>query len=130
MSNWLDKFYQGTSTTTSLASILAVASEPGWNVLGTFPLDTEIDAKLDVIGSVSDDSLLMTVRIYCVEDGLVGEVTGSRATISSTIDRRAYSSRIKLKANVLYQVQAQVVGGAGDDFFGLVRRAAPLAIQV
>jgi hypothetical protein len=88
-----------------------------------------MDARLDLIGSVSDASLELTCRLYCVTPGAVGEVPGSRSVIDSTTEARAFSSRCKLTAGCLYQVQAQVVGGEGDDYFGFVRRATPVPFE-
>src|SRR3954454_14329922 len=101
-------------------SIIAVATEPGWNVIGAFPMPTTAEIRLDLVGSVSDDSLLMTCRMYCVTPGFIGEVAGSRAQLSSTIDAEVFSSQFTLAGGRLYQVQCQVVGNAGDDYFGLV----------
>lgn len=108
-------------------SIIAVAAEPGWNVIGAFPMPTTANVLLDVIGSVSDSSLTMTTRVYCVTPGFVGEVSGSRVQLSSTIDTEVFSAQFALTGSRLYQVQAEVVGAAGDDFFGMLRRAAPLS---
>lgn len=113
---------------TSNRPILAVAVEPGWEVIGTFPFPVTADIRLDVTGVVSDDSLTLTTRMYCVTDGFVGEVSGSRVLLTSTIDAQAYSSQFTAVGGRLYQIQAQVVGNAGDDFFGYVRRAAPSSI--
>jgi hypothetical protein len=109
-------------------SILAVATEPGWNVIGAFPMPTSADIRLDVIGSVSDPSLTLTARVYCVTAGYAGEVGGSRVLIASTIDVQAFSNKFRLTGRRLYQVQVQVVGNAGDNYFGLVRRAAPAGV--
>lgn len=109
----------------SAFSILAVASAPGWNVVGTFPIDVSCRARLDAIACVSDDTLTLSARLYCVTPGSVGEVPGTRVTLNSMIDARVLSTAADLVGGRLYQVQAQVVGDEGDDFFGIVRRAAP-----
>jgi hypothetical protein len=106
-------------------SILAVAAEPGWNVIGAFPMPTTADIRLDVIGSVSDPTLTMECRVYCVTPGFVGEVSGSRAQLNSTVDVEVFSGHFPLTGGRLYQMQCQVVGNVGDGYFGLVRRAAP-----
>jgi hypothetical protein len=109
-------------------SILAVAAEPGWNVIGAFPMPITADIRLDVIGSVSDPSLMMSVRVYCVTPGSVGVVSGSLVKLASLIDTEVFSGVFTLTGGLLYQVQAEVVGAAGDSFFGLVRRAAPAGV--
>lgn len=114
---------------TSNRSIVAVAVEPGWEVignLGRFPVTADI--RLDVTGIVSDDSLVLTTRLYCVTAGFIGEVSGSRVQLSSTIDDQAYSSQFTLTGGRVYQVQSQIVGNEGSDYFGYVRRAAPASI--
>lgn len=113
---------------TSQQPILAVAADPGWNVIGAFPMPTTADIRLDVIGSVSDPSLTMIARLYCVTPGFVGEVSGSRVQLTSMIDVEVFSSQFTLPGNMLYQVQVEVVGNAGDSYFGYVRRAAPAGI--
>lgn len=109
-------------------SILGVEAAPGWNVIGAFPMPVSADIKLDVVGSVSHASLIMTARLYCVTPGFIGEVSGSRAQLSSVIDAEVFSGRFGLVGGRLYQVQCQVVGNAGDSYFGIVRRAAPAGI--
>jgi hypothetical protein len=107
-------------------SIFGVASEPGWTVVGAFYMPVTANIRLDVIGSVSDSSLIMTTRLFCTSVGFEGEILGSRAIVGSTIDDRQLSSAFDLTGGRLYQVQTQVVGNAGDDYFGIVRRAAPI----
>ena len=113
---------------TSNRPILARAAEPGWEVLGTFPFPATADIRLDVTGVVSDDTLTLTTRVYCVTDGFVGEVSGSRVSLSSTIDVQGYSSQFTLVGGRLYQIQSQIIDNEGDDYFGYVRRAAPSSI--
>lgn len=125
MTTWIETFYRGIATITSTTPVLAVLTEPGWQVIGSFSPDADGDANLSAIGSVSSSLLVMTARLYCVEPGSVGEVTGSRATIASTVDTRASSARFTLSGGRLYQVQAQVVGSVGDDYFGILRAAMP-----
>ena len=109
----------------SAGSIPAVAAAPGWNVIGTFPVTKTRPVSLDVIGSVSDLSLTMTAQFYCVTPGSVGVVTGSTATIASLTDVETASGSAVLQSGRLYQIQEQIVGNAGDSYFGNVRRAAP-----
>ena len=113
---------------TSNRPILAVAVEPGWEVIGTFPFPVTADIRLDVTGVVSHTPLVLTTRMYCVTPGFVGEVSGSRVLLSATVDDQAYSSQFTAVGGRLYQIQSQVVGGAGEDYFGYVRRAAPSSI--
>jgi hypothetical protein len=113
---------------TSNEPILAVAADPGWNVIGGFPMPTTADILLDLFGSVSDPSLTMIGRLYCVTPGFVGEVSGSRVQLTSTIDTEEFSSQFTLPGNMLYQVQVEVIGNSGDSYFGYARRIAPAGI--
>lgn len=126
--SWVDKLLAGVSTTTQIAPILAVAAEPGWNRIGTFPIPSDTPARLDLIACVSDPSITLTVRLYNITPGSVGEVIGSRAAITSMTEARAFSSNFKLLANNTYQVQAQAVGNAGDAYFATIARATPIPV--
>lgn len=113
---------------TSQQPILAVAADPGWTKIGSFPMPTTADIRLDVIGSVSDPSLTMTTRLYCVTPGFVGEVSGSRVSLGATIDTEVFSAQFTLTGGRVYQVQTEVTGNAGDSYFGYVSRVAPAGI--
>lgn len=108
--------------------IFGVGAAPGWQVFGALPMPTTADIRLDVIGNVSDSSLVMSVRLYCISPGSVGVVSGSLLTLSSLADSQQFSGQFTLVGGLLYQVQAQVVGNAGNSYFGNVRRAAPAGI--
>ena len=114
---------------TSNRPLLGRAVGPGWEVIGSlgrFPVTADI--RLDVTGIVSDSSLVLTTRLYCTTWGFVGEVSGSRVQLASTVDDQAYSSQFTLVGGRVYQVQSQVIGNEGDSYFGYVRRAAPSSI--
>lgn len=106
-------------------SMVAVATAPGWNVVGTFSMPVSASSRLDLIGAVSDLALTLTARLYCVSPGFVGALSGSEVSLSSLTDVEAFSGFVSLAAGRLYQVQAQVVGGVGDNYFGFVRRLTP-----
>lgn len=104
----------------------AVAVAPGWTTIGGFKMPQTTDMRLDAIGAVSDPSLSMTVRLYCVTPGAVGVVPGSITDpITSTTSVEALSPAFTLPGNRLYEVQAQVVGNIGPQYFGTVRRTSP-----
>lgn len=109
-------------------AIVAVAVAPGWRVIGAFPMPTSANIRLDVLGSVSDASLAMTTRLYDITPGFIGPVSGSDAQIMSLIDAEIFSGVFGLIGSHRYQVQSQVVGNAGDNYFGTVRRAAPAGV--
>lgn len=106
-------------------SISAVATAPGWYVVGGFPLDVSVRARIDLLALVSDVSLVLTARLYCVTPGFEGEVPNTRVAVTSMIDTRVLSGYADLTGGRVYQMQAQVVGNAGADYYGIVRRGAP-----
>jgi hypothetical protein len=101
----------------------AVAATPGWNVIGAFTMPASASVRVDCLGSVSDASLTLRVRVYDITTGSVGVVSGSTAQTSSTTDAQAFSGTFDLVGGHAYQFQAEVTGGVGDGFFGVVRRA-------
>jgi hypothetical protein len=103
--------------------IAAVATSPGWNVLGAFTMPATATVRVDVIGSVSDGSLVCRTRLYCITAGAVGEVSGSIAQLSATQDTQVFSGNCDLLGQRTYQFQAEVTGNVGDAYFGGVRRA-------
>lgn len=109
-------------------SIPAVVAEPGWWVIGGFPMPTTATIRLDLLASVSDLTLTMTVLIYCTQEGFVGEVSGSRVQLSSVTDKQVFSGQFELVGGRTYQFRAQVTGNAGENFFGSIHRAAPAGI--
>ena len=110
--------------TSAQQSVLAVEDEPGWNVVGAFRSNsTTSSSTFSAIACVSDDSLLMTIRLYDVTPGSVGAVAGAALLINSTTDIYAQTgSNFTLAQGHIYQVQVQVVGAVGVDYFGTVRR--------
>lgn len=113
------------SQATPMASILAVASPPGWCVIGAFTTTRVGRFQTHLVGSVSDPALTLTARIYCVTPGHVGPIVGSESVITSVTDVEALSSLYNLDGPFLYQIQAQAVGNAGEDYFATIRRASP-----
>jgi hypothetical protein len=113
---------------TAMDPIDAVSEAPGWCVIGGFPMPTNADIRLDVMGSVSDESLVMTTRLYDITPDWVGPVNGSEAQTTSTTGAEVFSGIFTLLGGHLYQVQSQVVGNVGTTFFGTVLRAAPAGI--
>jgi hypothetical protein len=101
----------------------AVAATPGWYVIGAFTMPASADLRVDIMGSVSDVSLVQRVRLYCVTAGAVGAVSGSEATLNTLADSQAFSGVVTLTAGRIYQFQAEVTGATGSAYFGVVRRA-------
>ncbi|HYQ47144.1 MAG TPA: hypothetical protein VER11_34475 [Polyangiaceae bacterium] len=106
----------------------AVTSAPGWEAIGAFPIPATADIRLDVLGSVSDAALTLTVRLYDITSGHEGPVAGSEVNITSLLDAQAFSATFTVIGNHRYQVHAQVVGASGASYFGHILRAAPAGV--
>lgn len=113
---------------TSEKGILAVSADPGWEVLGVFPMRVSADVRLDLLASVSDPSLTLTALLYCISVGFEGEVAGSRVSLSTTIASEQLSTKCMLQGGRLYEIWAEVVGNAGAAYFGKVFRAGPESV--
>ena len=109
-------------------NVEAVAAAPGWNVIGAFPISASATILLDAIGSVSNSSLTMTLRLYDITPSSVGPVSGSALLITSTTSVHVYSAAFDIVGGHQYQVQAQVVGAAGAGLFGNAHRVAPASV--
>lgn len=102
--------------------LAGVAATPGWHVVGSFfvALAAE-DVRLEAIGIVSDASLRMRVRLFDLKDLEV--LDGSLTILESLVDARATSGLFDLPGARTYQIQAEVIGGAGDTLFGVLKSA-------
>ncbi len=113
-----------TAYASSQTTVRAVEETPGWLALGAFFLPKSCSARLDVQMMVSDASLTCRVRLYDVTEDLALSaedrvIPGAVASSSTTLVRKL-GGRVSLKAGHTYQVQAEVTGDAGDEFFGAV----------
>lgn len=104
----------------------AVAATPGWQVLGAFFLPKSTTARIDALMMVSDPSLTCRVRLY---DATPGEMNPSArvvpgfASSQSTTAIRRLGPVVPLTGGRLYQLQCEVTGDAGNDYFGVVPTA-------
>lgn len=114
-----DELVEVLSTYSALEqAIPAVASAPGWFVVGAFKLSSSVRAAIGLIASVSDESLTLTARIYDLTTlSSVGSVT-----LQSKTDQHVTSGGMNLVGGHLYQMQIQVVGGAGSLLFGSLKQ--------
>lgn len=101
--------------------ILAVSSEPGWYVLGTFFLPQSCQATLEIQGCVSDPSLTLKARLFDMStaQGVSGcLVSGNPLTVT-----RMRSGLVNLTGARSYQVQAECLGGVDDGLFAVISDA-------
>jgi hypothetical protein len=95
--------------------IPAVATTPGWRVVGSFFLPRTVKARLDMIASVSASGL--TCRARLLDLATNAPVSGSTATTTSQTPARALSGIVSLTGNRSYQIQVECTGATGDDKF-------------
>ncbi len=103
--------------------IEGVTATPGWYVIGAFSMPATANLLVDVLGSVSDATLTLRVRVYDITPGSVGAISGSVAQLNSVTDVAGRSGTITLTGGHTYQFQAEVTGGSGNNYFAVVRRA-------
>jgi hypothetical protein len=100
----------------------AVASSPGWHVLGEFYLPKSVaKARLDALFMVSSDSLTCRVRLFDMT--AKAEVSGSRAQSQTTSPKRILSGVVALTGGRNFQIQAECTGGSGAGLFATVETA-------
>lgn len=102
----------------------AVEESPGWHVIGAFSLPLSVNARVHVLGCVSDEDLTLRVRLYCITEGSVGIVSGSTVTITSTTPVEQHSGVVGLTGGRDYQYQAECTGGEQLKDFGVVSEAS------
>lgn len=94
----------------------AVASSPGWYVMGEYYLPKSTMAQLDAVGAVSHESLTLRVRLW---DTTAKAVVQGGVSITSVAGTRIKGARVSLTGGRTYQVQAECTGGSGDTLFGV-----------
>jgi hypothetical protein len=103
--------------------IPAVEESPGWYVVGAFRLELTTTLRVELIGCVSAEGLTMRARLFDLT--AVAPVASMQASLSALTDEAAYSARVELTGNRIYQIQVEVTGAVGADKFGVLRSAAP-----
>lgn len=104
--------------TASEQVIAAVATTPGWYVVGAFHMRVTFEARLAVIASVSNASLTLRARLFDLVTLLPLDAIIS---IQSTTDVFQTSPSVALTGGHDYQMQVEVTGGAGDTLFGALK---------
>lgn len=101
--------------------VTAVAAAPGWVSIGEYFLPKPVEsAFLELVGLVSANGLTLHLRLWDTASGT--PVNGAVSTTSRS-PARVVGERVSLQGARTYQVQAQCVGAAGDDKFGVVQTA-------
>lgn len=102
-------------------AVLAVASAPGWYVVGAFYLPKAVRARLDAMITISSSGLTCTVRLYDMH--AKAAVSGATVSTTSQALERKLSGMVTLPGNRLYQIQAQCIGTVGDQRFAVIENA-------
>lgn len=103
--------------------IPSVLATPGWYVVGEFFLPLSADARLDVIGHVSENGNELHVRLFDMT--ALAPVSGSQVTITEEASTRRLSGVLSLTGQRRYQVQAESINAeVGEDEFSVVLTAS------
>lgn len=98
-------------------TVPAVATEPGWYVLGGFFLAKSTQARLDVLGLVSQEGLICTVRLFDLKAAIP---IAHPVVLTSQTATRVLGDQVGLTGDRNYQIQAQCVGGESDADFAVL----------
>lgn len=98
----------------SRQTIPSYIEDPSWQVIGAFFLPLTGDARVDALGSVSENGLTLKVRLFDLTTLLPvpGEVV-----IVSTSPTRALGPVVGLTGGRSYQIQAMCTGGNSTSKF-------------
>jgi hypothetical protein len=102
--------------------IAAVAATPGWYVIGVFYMIATSAVRLEIVGSVTHDSLTMKARLFDV--GAAEVVSGCAVELTGPVTNRRLSAPFSLPGAKLYQIQVEVTGSSGADRFGVLSTAS------
>jgi len=98
--------------------IPAVATTPGWYVVGHFYLPKSVRARLDMIMQVSGAGLSVNARLFDMQ--ALAPVTSAACSSTSLTAERKLSPPVNLTGNRRYQIQVECIGTPADDAFALV----------
>lgn len=108
-------------------AIPAVGTTPGWYVVGAFRMRATLDVVMAGVLCVSHSSLTIRSRLFDVTDRV--PVAIELAT-QSTVDAYVQSGAAELEGLHIYQMQIEVTGNAGENFFGSVKSISLIAAEV
>ena len=103
-----------TYTATS-QSIPAMGETPGWFVVGAFRMRVNYAVALAAIVSVSDESLTLRARLFDMTAALPVAI---HLATQSMVDEYVQSGPADLDGGHVYQMQVEVTGNSGLDYFG------------
>lgn len=99
-------------------AIQAVTASPGWYVVGAFKMRASLNVFLSGVVSVSDASLTLRARLFDLTDKVPVPI---QLATQSIIDAYASSGSAELVGQHIYQMQIEVVGNAGEQYFGSMK---------
>lgn len=99
-------------------TVPAVTTTPGWHVVGAFRMRISFDVRLAALASVSLGGLTLNARLF---DLITNTPVSGVVTITSLVDLYAESAAMSLVGGHSYQMQVEVVGNSGVQYFGTVR---------
>jgi hypothetical protein len=105
-------------------AVPAVAATPGWFVVGAFRMRASMRILLSAIVSVSDTALTLRGRLFDLTAAVPVPIFLST---QSMVDEYVQSGPAELTGGHVYQMQVEVVGDGGEEFFGSVKNVGLVA---
>ena len=105
-------------------AVPAVTATPGWFVVGAFRMRVTMRVLLSAIVSVSNTALTLRGRLFDMTAGVPVPVFLSTGGM---VDAYVQSGAAELRGGHVYQMQVEVVGGSGEEFFGSVKNVGLIA---
>jgi len=108
-------------------AIPAVAASPGWYVVGAFKMRATMLVYLAGVVSVSHASLTLRARLFDLGELLPVAI---QLSTQSLVDVYASSGEAELVGGHVYQMQIEVVGNAGEQYFGSMKSLTLAALNL
>lgn len=99
-------------------AIPAVGGTPGWYVVGAFRMRASFEIILQGVLCVSHASLTIRARLF---DVTAREPVAIQLATQSTVDEYVQSGATVLVGLHVYQMQVEVTGNSGEDYFGSMK---------
>ena len=115
-----DQFEVVVTYTAAQQTVQGVASGTGWTVVGGFEPSSNVEARVEIVGSVSKPGLTMTARVWEVAGDASGALGGAANISTESPSSAQLASPVTFQAGRIYQLQVSVVGDAADDAFGII----------
>jgi len=124
----VDELIEVISTYTATEqAIMAVAASPGWYAVGAFKMRATLAVFLGGVVSVSHASLTLRARLFDLTAAVPVEI---QLATQELVDTYTSSGEAELVGGHIYQMQIEVVGNAGEQYFGSMKSLTLAALNL